>query len=88
MDILEERINMNKIDILKKSLIKTNIISKNLWYIGSQFEWANKPYIKRIYHKRWQFIKQCIMKEKKKKTKKIKNFRCWMWRWVLGTKNK
>ena len=40
--------------------LKREILEGNPWYVGSQFEWAAKPYVRRIYERRFQFIVSCI----------------------------
>lgn len=40
--------------------VEHGLLAKNHWYVGSQFEWAEKPYIRRIYERRFEFIAGCI----------------------------
>jgi SAM-dependent methyltransferase len=44
------------------------ILEDNPWYTGSQFEWANKPWIKPIYAGRHRYFAQCIERAKQRRS--------------------
>jgi len=47
--------------------VKKQIVSKNPWYTGSQFVWADKENVRRIYNKRFLFFSKIIKREINKK---------------------
>jgi len=49
--------------------VKKQIESNNLWYTGSQFAWAEKESIKRIYDQRFLFFYKIIKREIERKGK-------------------
>jgi SAM-dependent methyltransferase len=46
--------------------VERGILEEDHWYVGSQFEWAEKPYIRRIYERRFQFIVSCIGRSRRR----------------------
>ncbi|MHA1265172.1 MAG: class I SAM-dependent methyltransferase [Candidatus Helarchaeota archaeon] len=50
--------------------VAKEIAKRNCWYVGSQFEWAEKEIVKRIFNRRQQFFYK-ILKERKLKKKII-----------------
>jgi SAM-dependent methyltransferase len=40
--------------------VHEQIARGNPWYVGSQFEWANSPPVRRIYQRRYDFFRACI----------------------------
>jgi glycosyltransferase involved in cell wall biosynthesis/SAM-dependent methyltransferase len=57
-------------DSVPKTKINThvadNILRKNPWYVDSQFDWSDKPSIRPIYQKRFEFFLQCIDRAKRR----------------------
>jgi malonyl-CoA O-methyltransferase len=66
--------------------VRENILINNPWYVGSQFEWAEKTNIKRIYDKRYNFFIECINRAKERLGRKLRvlDAGCgdgyWLWR--------
>ena len=54
----------NSID--DQTRIEQEIKNKNPWYFGSQFEWAEKPFIRPIFQKRFEFFSACIDRAQKR----------------------
>jgi glycosyltransferase involved in cell wall biosynthesis/Flp pilus assembly protein TadD/2-polyprenyl-3-methyl-5-hydroxy-6-metoxy-1,4-benzoquinol methylase len=45
------------------NLVNTQIRQQNPWYVGKQFEWAEKASIRPIYQKRYEFFARVIRKQ-------------------------
>lgn len=58
----------------------------NPWYVGSQFEWADKPSIRRIYQKRLEYFVACIERVRRRSGTRLRllDAGCgdgyWLWR--------
>ena len=58
----------------------------NPWYLGSQFEWAERPSIRRIYQERYKFFRDCIGRVQKRIGRPLRalDLGCgdgyWLWR--------
>ena len=46
--------------------VADSILRKNPWYVNSQFDWSEKPSIRPIYQKRFEFFLQCIDRAKRR----------------------
>ncbi|MCK4785708.1 MAG: glycosyltransferase, partial [Desulfobacteraceae bacterium] len=75
----KERVDQLEMNLYKKFLngsvdekVRQQIIQGNPWYVGSQFEWAEKAHIKRIYEKRHRFFIECINRTKKRLGNKMR----------------
>jgi 2-polyprenyl-3-methyl-5-hydroxy-6-metoxy-1,4-benzoquinol methylase len=44
--------------------VQKKVEEGNLWYVGSHFEWAEKPFIRPIYQKRYLYFVDCIQRAK------------------------
>jgi SAM-dependent methyltransferase len=58
---------MNSIRVESHSIdpsVMEEISAGNPWYVGNQFEWAQKPFIWRIYEKRYRYFLACISRAK------------------------
>lgn len=67
--------------------VEDQIKNNNAWYVDSHFEWANQPSVKRIYEKRFLFIRNIIMREHDKKgTLTVLDYGCGdgYWSYVLS----
>lgn len=79
---LNDRVSTTKVN----AKVRDNILANNPWYVGSQFEWAEKPSITRIYDKRYKFFLECINRVKERLGRKIRvlDAGCgdgyWLWR--------
>ncbi len=51
---------------LKNTFVNAQIEKCNPWYVGSHFEWAAHPSVRRIYEKRFKYFSKCIHKMQKK----------------------
>ena len=75
----KERVDQLEMNLYKKFLngsvnekVRQQIIQGNPWYVGSQFEWAEKAHIKRIYEKRHRFFIECINRTKERLGNKMR----------------
>ena len=44
--------------------VMAEVLKGNPWYVGSQLEWAKKPFIRPIYEKRFRYFLACIKRAK------------------------
>ncbi len=48
----------------RNATVEEQIRKRNPWYVGSHFEWAEKPSIRPIYEKRFRYFVACIERAK------------------------
>lgn len=66
--------------------VASEISKQNSWYVGSQFEWAEKPCIRPIYQKRFDYFVKCIERAKRRFGGKLRMLDAgcgdgyWLWR--------
>ncbi|HID75385.1 MAG TPA: class I SAM-dependent methyltransferase [Planctomycetaceae bacterium] len=66
--------------------VRGEILQRNPWYVGSQFEWAERPEVRRIYEKRYEFIAVCIERARARRGAQLRvlDAGCgdgyWLWR--------
>lgn len=52
--------------------VQARIEQGDPWYVNSQFEWASKPEVRRIYEKRFRFFCECLEKARKTGERRVR----------------